>query len=61
MTLTYALTLEAKSVSDDMALIWIGTASRWLETIRAAWDKNKILESNREIMAEPYKVRRRRF
>ena len=32
VTLTYALTILTKSVSDDMAVIWIGAASWWRET-----------------------------
>jgi len=54
ITLTYVLTVEAKSVSDDIALIWVGTASCWVETVRGTWDKkNKFLESKQEIMAKP--------
>ena len=36
-----------------MAVIWVGAASCWVETVRATWDKNKFLESKQEIVAEP--------
>jgi len=36
MTHTNTLTVFAKSVSDDMAVIWVGAASCWLETVCSA-------------------------
>ena len=41
VTLTYALTVLTKSVSDDMAVIWVGAASWWRETSRGTWDKKE--------------------
>ena len=53
ITLTYAFTVVAKSASDDIAIVWVGAASCWRETVRGTWDKNKLLESKQEIKAEP--------
>jgi len=33
---TNTLTVFTKSVSDDMAVIWVGAASCWIETVRSA-------------------------
>jgi hypothetical protein len=51
--LTFGFAVGPKIISDDMTVIGVGAASGWIETIRAACNRNWYIEFQQTIMAEP--------